>query len=104
MTQVGAFISRVGLDAQGIVNAGTEFWNLAAPALYEHAIRGGEAQMSAGGALVAHTGVHTGRSASDKFIVRDATTEDNVDWGAVNRAITPEQFDEYKLEVDLEVR
>ena len=38
------------------------------------------------------TGAHTGRSAKDKFTVRDAETENQV-WWETNASITPEQFD-----------
>ena len=52
------------------------FRNLEAPRLYEEAIRRGEAKIATGGALVAETGAHTGRSPQDKFIVRDAAHRD----------------------------
>ena len=42
--------------------------------------------------LVVETGKHTGRSAKDKFIVRDAETENTVWWGKTNVAMTPEHF------------
>jgi phosphoenolpyruvate carboxykinase (ATP) len=60
--------------------------------LYEASIAAGEARVAAGGPLVVETGVHTGRSAKDKFTVRDATTENTV-WWDNNAAITPAQFD-----------
>ena len=60
--------------------------------LYEHAIRRGEAQIAAGGPLVVDTGKFTGRSPKDKFVVRDATTEEHVDWGPVNQPMTPQHF------------
>jgi phosphoenolpyruvate carboxykinase (ATP) len=60
--------------------------------LIELAIRNGEARLAASGAVVAETGVHTGRSAQDKFTVRDATTETAV-WWDNNKSMTPEQFD-----------
>jgi phosphoenolpyruvate carboxykinase (ATP) len=66
--------------------------NLEAPQLYEEAIRRGEATIAKGGALVAHTGAHTGRSPKDKFIVRDALTERAI-WWDNSSAITPAQFD-----------
>jgi len=93
MKQIGPHVSRVGLDAHGIINTHDQYWNLAAPALYEHALRNGEASLSEGGALVANTGVHTGRSANDKFIVREPASEHTVDWGNVNRPIEPAEFD-----------
>jgi phosphoenolpyruvate carboxykinase (ATP) len=41
---------------------------------------------------VVETGKHTGRSAKDKFIVRDAETENTVWWGKTNVGMTPEHF------------
>src|SRR4029077_5643309 len=62
-----------------------------APALYEFALRNGEAVLTSEGALCAETGIHTGRSPKDKFTVKDATTEKTMWWGG-NQSITPEQF------------
>jgi len=61
-------------------------------ALYEAALRRGEAEVGSQGALIVQTGKHTGRSAQDKFIVRDAETEDAV-WWETNRALAPARFD-----------
>nr|WP_246482042.1 phosphoenolpyruvate carboxykinase [Methylorubrum zatmanii] len=66
-------------------------WNLEAPRLYEESLRRGEAQLARGGALVATTGSHTGRSPKDKYVVRDASTENEI-WWDNNGAITPDQF------------
>jgi phosphoenolpyruvate carboxykinase (ATP) len=44
------------------------------------------------GPLVVQTGKHTGRSASDKFIVRDATTENSIHWGKTNVPMDPAHF------------
>jgi phosphoenolpyruvate carboxykinase (ATP) len=49
--------------------------------------------MASNGAIVAYTGRHTGRSPKDKFVVRDAATENKVAWGSVNQPMDPEQFD-----------
>jgi phosphoenolpyruvate carboxykinase (ATP) len=61
------------------------------PALVEHAVQRGEGLLAEHGPLVVKTGKHTGRSAQDKFIVRDAETESNV-WWDNNRAMAPEHF------------
>jgi phosphoenolpyruvate carboxykinase (ATP) len=66
--------------------------NSCAAELYELAVRQGEGEVAATGALSMRTGAHTGRSAADKFIVRDALTEDIV-WWANNKALTPEHFE-----------
>ena len=81
-----------GADKFGFTGLKAVHWNPAEPLLYEHALRVGEAQLVRGGALVADTGVHTGRSPKDKFIVRDASTEQTI-WWDNNGAITPAQFD-----------
>ena len=60
--------------------------------LIESAVRRGEGRFASTGALVVETGAHTGRSAQDKFTVRDALTENTV-WWDNNKSITPEQFD-----------
>jgi len=84
--------SRVGLDAQGIGTNATLHWNLITAPLVEHAVRRGEGKLAKDGPLVVATGKHTGRSASDKFIVRDATTENEVSWGNTNKGMSPGHF------------
>ncbi|KQT90368.1 phosphoenolpyruvate carboxykinase [ATP] [Methylobacterium sp. Leaf466] len=81
-----------GAEAIGLRNLKAVHWNLEAPRLYEESLARGEAKLARGGALVATTGSHTGRSPKDKFVVRDASTENEV-WWENNGAITPEQFD-----------
>ncbi len=66
--------------------------NLCSAELYEHAVRRGEGQVASSGAFVAHTGVHTGRSAADKFVVRDSETESAVWWGQ-NKAMSRDDFE-----------
>ena len=66
--------------------------NLSADQLYALALERGEGKAAATGAFVVRTGVHTGRSAQDKFTVRDAETENTV-WWDNNKSITREQFE-----------
>lgn len=66
--------------------------NLDTPHLVELALRRSEGRMSEHGALVVETGNHTGRSAQDKFIVRDVHTQDEVWWGPLNKPMTREAF------------
>src|ERR1700761_1093507 len=81
-----------GLGRHGFRNLKAVNWNLSAPALYEEAVRRGEGQVAANGPLVVRTGIHTGRSAGDKFVVRDAETEHQV-WWDNNKAMSPAHFD-----------
>ncbi len=92
MKEIGRRNTACGIEEAGLKTSGTVFYNLAAPALCEDAIRRGEASLTADGALVAYTGQHTGRSPKDKFVVRDAATESQVWWGN-NNAMTPDAFD-----------
>lgn len=52
------------------------------------------------GAVAVDTGIFTGRSPKDKYIVRDETTEDNFWWADQgkndNKPITPEQWDHFE--------
>ncbi len=66
--------------------------NLKTAQLYEYALSRGEAKLSDKGALVTSTGEHTGRAASDKFIVEDALTKSKVGWGDINRPISEAAF------------
>ena len=66
--------------------------NLTAPDLVAHAVRRDEGRLSADGALLVRTGVHTGRSVQDKFIVDEDATSQEVWWGQVNRKLAGEKF------------
>src|SRR5262245_4059726 len=81
------------LEDYGVSGLAAVHSNLPAAALYEEAVRRGEGSIAAGGALAIHTGLHTGRSPQDKFIVQDPDSEGHVDWGNVNRPITSKKFD-----------
>ncbi len=78
------------LEALGVTGA-TGYANWNEERLYEEAVRRGEGEIARGGALVVKTGEHTGRSAKDKFIVRDGESE-NAIWWEANAEITPDQF------------
>lgn len=81
------------LSQQGLNPKGAVHWNLMAPALIEAAIRRREGTLADMGPFVATTAPHTGRSPNDKFVVREAGTEADVDWGKVNQPMSPEHFD-----------
>ena len=90
--QSGKRVSPVSEAECGLDRAASISWNLTPPKLYQKALAAGEAQLAAGGALVAETGVHTGRSAADKFIVVDDMTQDTV-WWDNNKPMSREAFD-----------
>ncbi|WP_448664291.1 phosphoenolpyruvate carboxykinase [Sphingomonas sp. CJ20] len=94
---------RHGLEAQGIGTDAAIYWNLGTAPLVEHALLRGEGRLAKDGPLVVATGKHTGRSAQDKFIVRDAETEHSVWWGKTNKGMTPEHFAALKADFLTEV-
>jgi phosphoenolpyruvate carboxykinase (ATP) len=81
-----------GLEAQGIATSAKLFWNLTTAPLVEQAVTRGEGLLAKHGPIVVKTGKHTGRSANDKFTVRDAETENSVWWGKSNKPMSPEHF------------
>ena len=91
--QVNDRVPRRGLDAQGIATGAEIFWNLTTAPLVEHAVRRGEGMLAKEGPLMARTGKHTGRSAKDKFTVKDALTEDVIWWNDGNKPMQPDSFD-----------
>jgi phosphoenolpyruvate carboxykinase (ATP) len=92
MDVIGTLNAAQGPAAFGFKNLKRIYANFEAPTLVEEALKRGEARLAHGGALVADTGIHTGRSPKDKFIVKDAGTEAQV-WWANNGAVTPAQFE-----------
>ncbi len=80
------------LSNQGIATNAAIHPNCGTEELVAQALARGEGKLARHGPLVVETGAHTGRSAKDKFIVRDETTEDTVWWGKVNASMTPEHF------------
>ena len=91
MNETGTHNGAYGADKFGFSGIKALRWNLGAPALYEHAIRNGEAEIVDGGALCAETGHHTGRSPKDKFTVVDALTENTV-WWENNQKLSKQHF------------
>src|SRR3546814_12486308 len=64
--------------------------NWGASALIEDAVRHDEGRLAKDGPLVVATGKNTGRSAKDKFIVKDEETRDKTWGGKPKAAMTPE--------------
>jgi phosphoenolpyruvate carboxykinase (ATP) len=87
------------LNKLGIKNLGPVYANLSPAQLYEEAVVRKEVELTADGAVVAKTGSHTGRSPNDKYVVRDETTADTIDWGKVNQPYEPDSFNALKKRI-----
>ena len=86
--------SDYGLENHGLANLRMAYWNLPVEALYEEITFRREARISHLGPLVVNTGKHTARSANDKFIVKEPTTEEKIWWGQYNRPFSADKFND----------
>ncbi len=81
------------LKELGLKNFNTAYWNLDAPQLITETLLRKQGVLTSTGALAVNTGEFTGRSPKDKYIVKDAITENTVWWGDVNHPFDPQKFD-----------
>jgi phosphoenolpyruvate carboxykinase (ATP) len=80
------------IELQLTARAAAIAWDELPPTLVETALAAGEGRLAAGGALAVTTGVFTGRSVKDKFIVRDSATDGKV-WWDNNQPMSPAHFE-----------
>jgi phosphoenolpyruvate carboxykinase (ATP) len=84
--------SSIGLIRQGLKPRGEVHWNLIAPELFQAAARRNEGEFADMGPFVAVTTPHTGRSPNDKFVVKERSSEKDVDWGKVNQPLSVDMY------------
>jgi len=91
------FVERIqsthGIENHGIKNVGRVHWNHNTPMLYEDVVIRGEGHVVHLGPIVVRTGLHTGRAAKDKFIVREPGSQDKIWWGKMNVSFTKGAFE-----------
>ena len=90
--EASALRSDYGLENHGIGNLRKVYWNLPTEALYEEIVFRQEAKISHCGPVIVNTGKHTARAANDKFVVKEASTEENIWWGEYNRPFSTDKF------------
>ena len=81
------------LDAHGLDPGAAVVWQPSTAQLYEHAIRRGDGRIAQGGPLAVDTGVFTGRSPRDKYVVSEPGSEGRIWWGEINQPLAEEKFD-----------
>jgi phosphoenolpyruvate carboxykinase (ATP) len=84
--------SEFKLSNHGLNHLDTVYWNLPSEALYEEAVFRNEGRISREGPMLVNTGRHTARAASDKYMVKEDSTEENVWWGEYNRPYSLEKY------------
>ncbi|ANH59761.1 phosphoenolpyruvate carboxykinase (ATP) [Dokdonia donghaensis] len=88
----------LSLEKIGIKNAKINY-QLSPEKLHQIAVENDMGKTASSGALAVNTGKFTGRSPMDRFIVRDAKTEDKVWWGDINLPFGEEAFAKLKTKV-----
>ncbi|MFD2551196.1 phosphoenolpyruvate carboxykinase (ATP) [Bizionia sediminis] len=82
----------ISLENYGIKNAKVHY-QLSSDQLHNITIKKGQGVEAASGALAVNTGEFTGRSPKDRFIVKDAITENRVWWGNINIPFESDAFE-----------
>jgi len=82
----------IPLEQYGINNTNVKY-QLSPETLSKITVEQGLGELSSLGAVSVNTGKFTGRSPKDRFIVKDAITENEVWWGDINIPFAPEKFD-----------
>lgn len=82
----------ISLENLGIINA-TINYQLSPDTLHKITIDKGQGIENSTGALAINTGKFTGRAPKDRFIVKDAITQDKVWWGNVNLPFDSDKFE-----------
>lgn len=74
-------------------NAMTTYTDLGVAQLVERAILKGEGQLASNGSLVVTTGKRTARYPMDRYIVKEPSTSEGIQWGPINQPVSPDIFD-----------
>ncbi|MBO9130914.1 phosphoenolpyruvate carboxykinase (ATP) [Bacillus sp. 165] len=82
----------VQIELHELLNGKNAHVQLSVSELVEKVLMRQEGQLTSTGAVSVATGKYTGRSPKDKFIVKEASTENKIDWGVVNQPISEEHF------------
>ncbi len=96
MKEIGKKNPSFDLSSMGFRDLNNVFWNQTPEFLVEESIKRGMGVLSDTGAVCISTGKFTGRSPNDRFIVKDAKTENSVDWNKFNLPFENEKYQNLK--------
>ena len=86
------FGKEINLDYLNLGKCSNIFRNLSVSQLVEKALYRQEGVLASDGALSIETGKYTGRSPKDRFIIRQKSTQDMINWGNANIPTNEETF------------
>ena len=84
---------KIGLDKLGFTEQNI-YRNLTVNELVSDILANGEGMVGLKGAVMVDTGVYTGRSPKDKYIVDESSSSSDIWWGSVNQKTSEQTFDE----------
>ena len=84
--------SSFGLEYLDLAGYRQAYWNLSVDDYYQEALFREEAVKTRYGALVVRSGERTARSANDKFIVKEPSSEQDISWGEYNIPYAADDF------------
>lgn len=86
-------------EAEGILQSDKVHFNLPVAELVEASLERREGVLTSSKALSVKTGIYTGRSPKDKFIVDEPEIHDQINWGSINRPLSKEKFESLYAQV-----
>ena len=87
-------VKRLGMEKIGLSDVKDVHRNLPGEVLVDHIVNNQEGRIGLRGAAMVDTGIYTGRSPDDKYIVDEASSNDKIWWGPVNRKVNEDVFNE----------
>ena len=88
--------AQTALSGTGVFPSRPVHANQTTTTLVAEAMRRDEGRLSIDGALMVETGVHTGRSVQDKFVVDEPSVTNDIWWGKINQKLSVERFNALK--------
>ncbi len=83
----------LGLAKLGLLDLTNVHRNISVESMVADIVGNGEGVIGLRGAAMVDTGIYTGRSPNDKYIVDEPSSNEKIWWGPVNRKVSAEVFD-----------
>lgn len=90
---MGMNIAETINELETLIKGNNAKHNLSVSQLVEKVLERKEGILTSTGAIRATTGAYTGRSPKDKFIVKERSIANRINWGSTNQPISEEVFD-----------